>query len=131
MAEQTLFDGLGVTVTNKRLLVGQQTTVIASINSIRTVTIPPKVGGPLVVVLMGCFVSVVGLISALVGGAITWLVIGLFVLLPGVLWWISRKACYSIILTSSSGESTALTHRDWDFVSQVVGALNKAIVYGD
>lgn len=46
-----------------------------------------------------------------------------------VLWWMSLKARYSVLIRTAAGESKALTSTDSKRVADIVAALNNAIIH--
>jgi len=56
-------------------------------------------------------------------------VVGLIILAGAIIYALGQKTEFSVLLTTSSGEVKALTSRDSEFISKVVGALNDSIVH--
>lgn len=129
--EKIFFDAHGIKVTNARFIVTKQTYAMASVNSVKvdkTDRTPPKSGAIFFCVLGGLMIF--ASISDFKG---LWLLalIGLGTLIWGVKWYgsIKPKFEYKLNLTTSSGETTALTSFSEPDIRVVEDALNNAIVY--
>jgi Family of unknown function (DUF6232) len=56
--------------------------------------------------------------------------IGLFVVIIGILWFISvNKDEYAVRISTNSGESNSLVHNDEAYIQKIVDALNDAIIH--
>ncbi len=93
---------------------------MSGITSVKSFQHDPSRAGPIIV-------GIVGLLALVAGdGAV---VIGLIFIACAILWWIAQKKTFSVLLNTASGETEALTSHDNRFISQVVDALNDAIIY--
>jgi len=121
MAEEKVFlnEG-GVSVTNARMMYGDQTYAMSGVTSVKSFEKQPSRKGPIVLIIIG--------LLALAGGKDT-IIVSLLLLAGGILWWIKQKAEYSVVLTSSSGETKAYTSNDKAFVIKIVQSINDAIVH--
>ena len=121
MDEQVFFDQDGVSVSNARFIVNGQTYAMSAVTSVKqTVKEPSRVG----VVI----VAVVGLLICLIGNAAA-IVIGLFTFALAIFVGATQKSEYIVVLSTSSGESQALTSDDSSYVESVVSALNQSIIH--
>lgn len=122
-AETTYYTNGKVTVTNARLIVGDETHAISGITSVKLGVKRPNRLLPIALILLEFF--------AISGGEnyaslsiVKWAVI----LLPGIIWLSLQRTHYTVTLASASGESRALKSKVKPFVSEVVQAINQAIV---
>jgi hypothetical protein len=129
--EEPLFNAYGIQVTRTRFLVSGHMFPIANISSIRMAEIPPSTSGEVLLLVFGLLIGVIAAATMadgigawamlfLCGGALT--VIGAIVLLA------RKKSSYSVVLTTAGGEIKAYTSPDRQFIANVIGALNQAIV---
>jgi Family of unknown function (DUF6232) len=116
--EKTFLSTNGVTVTNTRVIVPGRTYAMAGITSVRSTVIPAKRGWAIATAIFGLLF----LIGRAYGP-------GIFFLAVGIIWAISLKDKYAVSLSSASGEVHAVVSKDADYVSQIVQAVNDAIVY--
>lgn len=106
-------------VTSARFIVPDGTFAVAGITSVKHASSGP----PKMLAVLCMIVGLLGMFLAKDGQA----GIPLVILLLGVVLaaWPGR---YSVMLSSASGESRALTSRDKAFITGVIAALNDAIV---
>ncbi len=157
LGEQVLFDNGDVMVTQYRFVVDNQTYAMQNVTSIRHEIHQPEnppeppprvsnitfVGGLLVLFFFGIFMDVDGLAKALASFlGISGLVLLVFAgirskrpdLLPESLRLISPpptpqpKPIHTVVLTSAALETKALSSTDDAYISEVLSALNQAIV---
>ncbi len=128
VAEKIFLDARGVKVTNARFIVHKQTYAMASVSSVKVCVTDktPSKTAPIVVAAIG------GLwfLGAYSNGFKAMLLpVGMIV--AGILWYRSIKTVYEykIVLTTSSGETTALTSTSEPDIRVVETALNDAIVF--
>jgi hypothetical protein len=119
MAEQTFFNSGGVTVTNARFIVPGQTYAMSGVTSVKSSRHNPSRIGPIILIVIG--------VIALAAGK-NGIVAAILFLAGGIAWWVLHKPKYSVVLSSASGEAEALIHKDEAFISQIVKALNEAII---
>ena len=123
--EQVFLNERGVSVSNSRIMHERegQTYAMSGITSVKCYEKKPSRKGPIILIIIGVLMLVDGLHEpALLLGAIIFLA-------SGITWWVLRKADYSVLLTSASGEMKAYTSKDKDFVIKIVNAVNDAIVH--
>lgn len=131
VTEKIFFDAHGIKVTNARFIVNKQTYAMASVNSVKvgvTDLTPPKTGSVILAAVGGVvLLSAFGNLRAHVQMA----VVGAAMLAGGILWFrsIKPKFEYKLILTTSSGETTALTSLNEADIRVVEAALNNSIVH--
>jgi hypothetical protein len=53
---------------------------------------------------------------------------GSFIIAGGVVWMISQKSKFSVVLTAAGGEVTAYSSYDRAFIGRVIQAITEAIV---
>lgn len=130
-SEKVFFDTHGVKVTNARFVVSQQTYAMASVNSVKVgrTDKTPSSAGATGFILLGAFIAAPTLQNLREYWGFT--VVGAVFLLAGIVWLksIKPKFEYKLILTTSSGETTALTSFSEPDIRAVEDALNSAIIY--
>lgn len=122
-AETTYYTNGKVTVTNARLIVGDETHAISGITAVKLETRRPKRWLPIALIILE-FIGISRGESVASLSIIHWAVI----LLPGLIWLLLQRTHYTVTLASASGESRALKSKIRPFVSEVVEAVNKAII---
>ncbi len=123
--ESTYFENGPIRVTNARFIVSGHTYAIRSVTSVRATRIIPSRLGPVTVILLGLPIFLVSIIPPFVGVGT---VFGLSLFIGGILWWKSQRTKFAIILTTSSGEVRAWESADGSYASDLLSALNDAIV---
>jgi len=121
MEEKILFNEGNVQVSSTRFIVGNQTYAMNGVTSVKSHVSKPNKVGPILGIIAGLFIAfsaegagkVIGLGIAAVAGFILY----------------NQKATYAVVLNSSSGETQALADHDGDYISNVVSALNDALVH--
>ncbi len=129
MAEQMLFNKDGVSVSKERFVWEGQTVAMQGVTSIQNLEEKPKKTGPIVVMVIGAIVALIGLgtISSGVGGVVT-LLIGAGLIALGILWLKSLKSEHWVVLRTAGVEQRSLHSKDAGRVNEIVEALNNAIV---
>ncbi|GAB2180979.1 hypothetical protein DLREEDagrD3_12020 [Denitratisoma sp. agr-D3] len=130
MDETVFFESNNVKVTNSRFIVGNQTYAMAAVSSVKVTTTditPPKTF-PLILIVVGAIWLLAALSGNSSASSFLWS-IGLIAV--GIFWFRSIKPIFEhkIILTTSSGEATALTSRNDQDINPVEKALNDALVF--
>lgn len=128
LAEKVFLDAHGVKVTNARFIVHKQTYAMASVSSVKvgmTDITPSRTASVVTAAIGGLW-----LLGAYKNGFEA-IVIPLVLIVAGILWFRAIKTAfeYKIVLTTSSGETTALTSTSEPDIRIVETALNDAIVY--
>ncbi len=124
--EQTFYsDDVGVRITNTRAIFNKTTYAMANISSIRTEETPPKRAGAIWTIFIGVILFIIGLRVDIVGLTIA----GVIILLLGILWVWKASGEYHIMITSASGETSALESKDKGYIDKVVQAMNEAIIH--
>lgn len=118
MDEKVFFEGGDIKVTNARFISGGQTYAMSNVTSVMSREESPNALGPLLVIAVGLIVFFTE--SYLLGAAITAL---------GGYWIWHQDSTYHVVLSTSAGETTALTSQKKALVGDVVRALNDAIVH--
>lgn len=116
--EKTFFQYEDVAVTNARFMVGAQTFAMSNITSVKASRQDPSRFWPIALIVFG--------LLALVANASIWLV-GIFGG-AGVVWLLSQKTMYHVMLMTAGGETSALSSEQREYIEKVVKALNDAIV---
>lgn len=126
-SERVIFNQNGVFVSNSRYIVGGQTYAMAGVTSVKMFVEQPSRTGPVIAMAIGCIFALGGLNGVFRGNPLPFLFgAGLFLL--GL--WIFRKRVpiYSVVLHSASGEQRVNQSAAREFVEEILGALNQAIV---
>lgn len=116
MEEKTFLTEGGVTVTNARFIVPSQIYAMSGITSVKNSMETPKRAYPIV-----C-----GIVGLILLASVP--LVGIVLIAIAVIWWVGQKAQYHVLLTTAGGEMKALSSTNKDFISNVIKALNDAIV---
>ena len=118
--ETTFLSESGVRVTNTRLIVPTQTFAMSGITSVASFVEKPKRFWPILFLALG------GL--SLTGGR-DYLVLAIPLLAIGGIWFAKQKTKFSVHLSTASGEASALTSEDKQWIDKVVLAINNSIIH--
>ena len=119
--ETTFFQQGGYQVTSARFITPGKTYALSGVTSVHQGRIDASLKPPLVVGAIGVLVLLLASGSGKVLGV---LLVGL------AIWMFTRlRATHTVVITSASGESEALSSQDGEMVGQVVAAINDAIVH--
>jgi hypothetical protein len=117
MEERTFFEYEDVKVTNARFISGGQTFAMNNVTSVKPyIEKPSRVAG-IIVLLIG-----IGVMSNSFG-------VGLVIAAGAAIYLWSQKTVFHVLLATSAGETKALKTYQREYLDQVIGALNNAIVY--
>lgn len=119
MSETVFFQDAGVTVTNSRFMVNGQMHAMANITSVRRYVQQPNRLWPILMLLVGFFMM----------ASKDSLVMGLIVLAIAAAWLFLQKSVHSVMLSTAAGESQALSDTDSARITNIIDALNNAIVH--
>ena len=123
-AERTYYsDENGVRITRTRAIFGSTTYSMANLSSVRTVVRPPNRSRGISTALVGIVTLVIGYNT---GVEIT--AAGVVIILLGILIASMAKGIYYVMISSSSGESKAISSSDKDYINSITQALNEAII---
>lgn len=122
-AEITYYTNDRVTVTNARFMVDGETHAISGITSVKLGVKKPNRILPAALIIFELLALTSGKNLATLS-IWHWLII----LLPGLIWVCLQRTHYTVTLASASGEHRALKSKVKPFVSEVVEAINQAIV---
>ncbi len=117
MQEQEFFNQGGVRVTNARFLVNGQTYAMNGVTSVKQGKKDPSRGFPIFLLLLG--------------GALFFAkpMFGVVVVAVAMLWLFAQSVEHTVMLSSASGESKALTSTNEAHIHQIIEALNQAIIH--
>jgi hypothetical protein len=118
MEERIFFEYGDVKVTNARFINGGQTYAMNNVTSVKPYEKKPSRIGGIVVLLIGIAVLVEASFAT-----------GLLITAAAAYYLYQQKTIYHILLSTSAGETTALVTYQRDYLSQVIAALNNAIVH--
>ncbi|WP_421217954.1 DUF6232 family protein [Aeromonas enteropelogenes] len=117
MENSIIFNENGVSVSNTRFVVDDQTYAINTVTSVKFETIEPKR-------IFASLLTFAGIIAFFVSTPI----FALSLLALSLFFGIKAKKEYAVVLNTSSGESKALVSKDKKYIENVILAINKAIV---
>ncbi|GJI93241.1 DUF6232 family protein [Duganella hordei] len=118
MDERIFFEYGDVKVTNARFINGGQTYAMNNVTSVKPYEKKPSRVG-------GIIVLAIGIVIMINASFIT----GLLIAAAAAYYLYQQKTVYHILLSTSAGETTALVTYQRDYLSQVIAALNNAIVH--
>jgi hypothetical protein len=124
MEEKVFFNQQNVSVSNSRFISHGQTYAMSGITSVKSFRQDPSRTAAVILGVIGVCVMLAGFSS---GIGLT--LFGATAVGIAVLWWKSLKSEFSVILSSASGEVKPLSSTDEAFISNVLNALNDAIVH--
>ena len=122
--EKIFFEYEDVKVTNARFINGANTYAMAGITSIKLREKKPSMTDVVICIL----ISLAALINAL-GGNYQMLVPALLMALLAFYLYKKKQTIYAIILATSGGETEGLISNQKNYTTQVVNALNEAVIY--
>jgi hypothetical protein len=135
MEEREYYSNHGVTITNKRVVTYKSRTIaVSQINSVSNFT---DYGPRMLATFIGAFLGVLSqfvfvpvLQSMLTSPSIGTKALMMFALalLGGCIGWLCGKAAYRFSIITSNGANDGYTSRDSAIVSEMVAALNNAII---
>lgn len=122
--ESKVFENGDVLVTTTRFVVNGQTYAMNGVTSVKSLKKDPSRALPVIIGIIGfiAFASGVG------SGSTFAAVFGLAIFGGAWFLWKSQTPEYSVRLATASGEASALSSKDKSYITQVVEALNNAIV---
>ena len=121
--EHIYFQQNGITVTNSRFIVGNQTFAMRNVSSVQAVRYNASKGGSITLLTIG---GVMLFIGFSVSGF--WALFGLLMIGLGILWLSKLRPTFSVILATTGGEVRALQSFDMAFINAVVAALNQSMI---
>ncbi len=117
MDEKTYFEYEDVKVTNARFITGSQTFAMSNVTSVKASEEKPKR-------LSGILILIVGLAIANQSP-----IVGIAIAAAAAFYLYKQKTMYHVMLSTAGGETSALKTHQREYLDEVVGALNQAIVY--
>ena len=121
--EKIFFEYEDVKVTNARFINGANTYAMAGITSIKLREKKPSMADVVICIL----ISIVLFFNSL--GNYQLLVPALLIALLAFYLYKKKQTIYAIILATSGGETEGLLSNQFNYTSQVVAALNEAVIY--
>lgn len=118
--EVTFFDEGSVRITNTRFIALEQTYAMSGVTAVKPSRQDPSRG-------LSIILGIIGLLCLTGGGGAIF--VGLLFLAAAVIAWVNAKATYYVVLSTSSGETKALSSKDGAFITRVINALNDSIVH--
>lgn len=121
--EIVFYQDKSVLITNTRVVVLETMYPVRGITSVSTVSIPPNRKIPAGVVMLGLFLSFLGIWLGVVDFVLT----GIPIFSLGVLWLWLQKMTYAIRIFTAGGQLDVLVSQDQSYVITVVQALHGAV----
>jgi len=117
MDERIFFEYGDVKVTSSRFINGGQTYVMNNVTSVKPYMKKPNRTGGIIVLLIGFIIMFNSS-----------LITGLLIAAAASYYLYQQKTIYKILLSTSAGETTALVTYQRNYMSDVIAAINNAIV---
>ncbi|WP_230413235.1 DUF6232 family protein [Paraburkholderia antibiotica] len=118
---RVFLDSRGVVVTGARFLLPQrQTYAIDGITAVRMHRHMPSQTGPILCIFAGVGMGAIGNLAIWIAAAI---------ILAGIVWFALLKPRFSVVLSSTAGETEALEDQDRRWIEDIVSALDNAIAH--
>ena len=138
MPEQVFLQERDVSVTSTLVaLSGGKTYATANITSVSTAVVPappPNIGCPIVLLAIGAFGAMIGLLTMVLGevggGLLALFFLGGVPIGGGILWLVNTKKpveTYALMIASAAGETEGMRSADRAFVARVADAILRAI----
>ena len=125
MANESVFFQSGdITVTNARFIVGAQTFAMRGITSVQGVETSASYTSTVIVALLGVIIAFVGFGNSTIGLGI----LGILLIAAGIWLGIRQRPTFAVVLRTAGGEVTAYQSKNRDHISQIIQALNNAII---
>ncbi len=124
MDEKPIYKDDVVTVTRTRIVVRSQTYALSGVTAISNRRKEANKMWPMIMAAAGAII----LLGGLQGGGTAIIVAGAMVGGMGVLWYRSVSTKFGVVLTTKAGDTEVLTSDDEDWISNVISALNDAMV---
>lgn len=117
MSEQVFYNDPNVTVTNARFICFGKTHAMSGITAVSVLVESPSYVGPIIMAIIGLILL----------ACESWIP-GLVFLAIAILWFISKKSVYHLVLESASGSQTACSSKDAGYIKALEDAINNAII---
>lgn len=115
-SEQTFFTENGLTVTQARFAVpGGQTFAMSGVTSVGMIETYPEKDKAKKLIIWGI-------------PLILLFFFGVLLIIAGIVWMMTAKPLYTVVLTSASGETSAYSSRDKELVQRIIAAITDAII---
>ncbi|KQT24545.1 hypothetical protein ASG22_11150 [Chryseobacterium sp. Leaf405] len=116
--ETTFYQNGSVTVTQSRFVTYSKTYAMRNISSVHIFEIGKNRVAPIIMILIA--------VPFLFGYSF-W--IGLIIIALGILWLVSIKNEYAVRISTNAGEANSIVSKDRKYISEIVNALNDAIIH--
>ena len=126
MATEPTFysDERGVRITPTRAIFGSTTYAMANITSVARSKDPPRRAPGIIVAILGFII----LLASISFEGTEGVIVGVVVLGLGILLTALAKATYHVKITSASGEVSATSSKEKQYIDSIVMALNEALI---
>lgn len=135
MEEKFFYQDKMVWVSNTRVIINNTTYALSNISSVSTYKQSAKVGCAALLFILGGFFFIGGVGAIFdkrstidINALIILICIGISVLAAAIIKFTTGKGKYAVRITSSSGIFDALYSKDYNYINNIVIAINKAII---
>lgn len=135
MAEETvIYQQDKIKITNLRAVFGDKTYSISNVSAVELETMPASTGTGAIMASVGVLMVIYAIVSfipsqnALRAPNPTLLIIGLLLAAVGIFLLRAAKPSYTVKISTSSGEVKALSSENKELISNIVEAINTAII---
>lgn len=118
--EEIFLNERGVKVTNSRFTVSGQTYAMSGVTAVKNIELQPKRFWPIALIALGLF----GLSRDSDSSHVPIIIIAI-----GFAWLCFQRTYHCVILSTASGEHSALKSKDIVWISRIIHALNESIVH--
>ena len=118
--EETFLNERGVKITSARFTTPGQMYAMSGVTAVKRIEVYPKRFLPIALVVLG----VIGLSKGVDISSISALVMAI-----GVVWLCFQRTYYFVVLSTASGEKSAIKSKDFVWVSRIINALHESIVH--
>lgn len=124
--EEALYQDANIRITNLRAMLQGKTYAMANVTSVSMFTEFAKRGPGIILAALGGFAVLVGFGAREEMSCV--LPVGVLMLALGVIVALTAKNVYWVRIGSASGETNALSSKDYAYIDRIVRAMNDAIV---
>ena len=123
--EELLLNNYNTLVTPSRVVIRGTTYATRNISSVRAAGVPMKLGGPLLLVLIGLVVALMGDFKD--GAPSAGIIVGVGLFAAGVYSLYQRAGVTAVYVTTNAGEVRALESKDQKAMREIADAIALAI----
>ncbi len=133
-------DGREVTITPFQFIIGRTEYLLEGITKIRVLTIRARRAAPIVFLLVGIMLTILGATYKITPGTMNMnmgsfapadafiFYSGMVLLVFGMIWLLRIHDRYSVRITTAEGDKDAIISDNRDYIQQIIDALREAMV---